>query len=220
MLIFTCVNDKYAGFIPLFKYSLSKKHPSYSLEIERTGSLDGIKTATKRFITQPKNYEGREFILITDVDILFNDENILDMRLDFMEKNRLKCYSNSPIDNKGAFPGVHFVTNEWYRKTYYWRRFYNDYLIRSELKKTDDEKILGDIIYKSSLKIPTPSGIMSHHGFHLGCLRDRNYNENNLPDAPIAKEYLNDKDFMKLVDESTCPIVNKVFTKLKTIFKM
>jgi len=217
MLVATIVNNNYSGFAPLFEYGVKKKYPDWECQVF-TLEDSGPKIAAKRFTFTPAEYKSHDYILITDIDILFGNEDVIKMRVDFMDKNRLKCYSNSPIDNKNTFPGVHFVTPDWYAKTYYWRRFYDDYINQRELKKDDDERILGDIIYKSSLKMCTPSGQMSHHGFHLGCLRDRIYNQTNLPDAPVIQEYLNDKEFMRIVDNSKCPLVNSIFTKLKTIF--
>jgi hypothetical protein len=104
-----------------------------------------------------------------------------------IERDGTGCFENWISeyrgDNEPRLPGVHFVTKDWWTKTYLTRAKWAE-KIKEGGPIADywfDEVLLGRIVKESNLTLPPAEGKMwRHHGVHLGDWR-LNITRNQLP---------------------------------------
>ena len=130
-----------------------------------------------RFIIDPKHYKGYDYVYITDIDMMILPEKIslLNFHLNEMGETGL-CYSNSKrnkkhIDGHRSLTGLHFASQEWFRKTEKARQKYEELIRTGALGKEreEDGRILYNMCKESGLKTPEKRPlVMRHHGVHMG----------------------------------------------------
>lgn len=126
-----------------------------------------------RFIELEKHLECYEYVLFTDIDMLFiNDGDIIKAHRQQLEKDKTEVYENWLTIHDGArrLSGVHFITKAWWNRTKAARE-----AIAQELKCDTavgwdgDEKVLLSIVERSGLPVsPQEKRIWRHHAIHLG----------------------------------------------------
>lgn len=180
LLIFTVVAGWYRDYIPIFKRCLALQYPEYDClisELDIEDPDEAIVAASMRFLVEPDT--DCPYIFITDIDMMpiRQEPSIFKFHVDEMEQSGL-CYSNSV---RGSEPlgahrvtGLHFVNQEWYKKT---RQIRADYMeqINTEgygRERFDDEIMLRQIIKKSGLDMCGGTNLVKRHGgIHIGTLR-------------------------------------------------
>lgn len=186
-LIYAVVQGDYEFFGPLFKSTAKAAFPECDVQVNLLADFShwlnplGEHSWPKRmasafrFTNMPMDVEKYDYILITDVDIVFAPEkqSIAKTHLQWMETNGTKCYDNWLLAHEQC-PGVHFVTKEWWAATAEARKK-EEAILRtmSEIPYFYDEKMLFRIIRDSGLPLP---GRLPHpwseHGLHLGACRN------------------------------------------------
>lgn len=181
-LIFTTAAGRYRVYADLFRFCCRRAYPQYDVEILDIPSNQyrtPYYSACARFLIAPM--EERKYVYITDIDMMICPEtpSLLDFHLREIEKTGL-CYSNVPRwkepMGENRMTGLHFVTKEWWGKTYDARAFEQVRLMRGEIGslKCEDELMLMRIIKASGLPLTERGHLVSrHHGIHLGTLRDQ-----------------------------------------------
>jgi len=114
-LITTTVDKAYQAYIPLFVHCIRTAYPTsdyhiklflrdpcpYDVDAELVPMFENFprykyNTIALRFVVPPENYEGYDYIYVTDIDMLMMWENVpFDL---FHEQEMMKtglCYSNS-----------------------------------------------------------------------------------------------------------------------------
>lgn len=186
--VFTCCDDNYMDFIPLFVVSnlyhvencfvevgiktnnydfinntkalLNKIYPNKFL-IYKLNEQINCAIGTLRFINQPVTHS--KYVYISDVDIITLESNIVETHLDIMKNNSLP-YSNMIRDNSDRLTGLHFTPHE----NYYPIELYNDL---NELLQ-HDEVFLYHLINKRFPNITNTNKIRPVHGIHISPNRD------------------------------------------------
>jgi hypothetical protein len=250
----TIVSGDYQWYIPLFLYCLKKSNPGVSpliyvrgkcelpglwkkvcIEIEDKYQGDGYTTAALRFVYSDAVLEQCQYTLITDIDILMMPErmNFVRQHLNSMEKKRLECYDNYISTNTTSskkVPGVHFVTQDWWKNTAEARSRYQKELVEKGSPSWEyDELMLYRIIHESGLpEPPTLPNLWAHHGVHLGDYRralSNSKNKNVILPRPQADVYqfiqslLADRMFTEIVQacSSRLPCLETIFKHFRKL---
>jgi MoaA/NifB/PqqE/SkfB family radical SAM enzyme len=130
-------------------------------------------TKAVRFIEFEKHLIEYDYVLFTDVDMLFvNDGDIIRKHCEQIEKDKTEVYENWLTIHNGykRLSGVHFITKAWWDKTRDARG-----AIATEIKSAGDaewdtdERELMRIVESSGLPVsPQEKRIWRHHAIHLG----------------------------------------------------
>ena len=224
LTIYTVVTGSYVWYIPMFIYAMRKAYPNQKLHIiadtddKEVLSLDGVlrvpmihsedsghRAACTRFLFDDDVLTGSDYVLITDIDMMFHKEelSIVDQHMLDLRKNGLSCYSNCTT-NGDRCPGVHFVTKDWWKATEDAREKEADKLSELEVVPWDyDEQMLRRIIIKSGLKTP-PAGqnLWAFHGVHIGEYRHKlqQKNRDSWNANTKARELVSDSKFMEIAE--------------------
>jgi len=181
--VFTCCDDNYIDFIPLFVVSnlyhikncfvevgvktenehviestrcfLDKIYPNNFL-IRKLDQQINCNGGTLRFINQPSVYS--KYVYISDIDIVTLESNVVDTHLGIMKKHSLP-YSNMIRDNSHRLTGLHFTPYE----NYYPIESYED--LNGLLQH--DEVFLYHLIHKRFPNINNKNKIRPVHGIHM-----------------------------------------------------
>ena len=188
--IFTCCDDNYIDFIPLFVVSNLYHIENCFVEVGiKTNDLNSIKktelllntvcpnkflihrldnefgfsTSTIRFIKEP--ITKSKYVYISDIDIVTLDSTIVSTHLNIMEKHNLP-YSNIIRDNTNGYrlTGLHFTPYE----NYYPIQDYTDlnYLLNH------DEVFLYHLMQKRFPDVKNNNKLRPVHGIHMSPNRD------------------------------------------------
>lgn len=182
MVISTNYDEKYAPYIPFWRYCIYKAYPEYSVHAYKS-----FNPAIDRLLIDPipSHFDCElktvyhEYHYITDCDMMILQEPV--SILDFHKKEMIEeglCYSNSVRSNseeqgESRVTGLHFVSMDWFKKTAEARGRYL-YLTRKGnfQNRIDDELVLYKVIKESGLKLPSKKNLIDrHHGIHLGTIR-------------------------------------------------
>jgi len=130
-------------------------------------------TKAIRFIELEKHLDMYEYVLFTDIDMLFvNDGDIIKRHIEQVQKDKTEVYENwlTVHDGTRRLSGVHFITKKWWEKTKAARESIAQELKCNTVLGWDgDEKVLLSIVEKSSLPVsPNEKRIWRHHAIHLG----------------------------------------------------
>lgn len=186
--VFTCCDDNYMDFIPLFVVSnlyhvencfvevgiktnnydfinntkalLNKIYPNKFLIYKLNRDYDCI-TSSIRFISEP--IIKSKYVYISDIDIVTLDSDILKCHLDIMKEHNLP-YSNIIRDNTQRLTGLHFTPYE----NYYPIQEYDD--LSHWLRV--DEIFLYHLIKKRFPNLENTNKIRPVHGIHMSPNRD------------------------------------------------
>ena len=137
VLITTVVDAKYMAFAPMFVYCCRQAYPEYDVKIilrdkclylldcETVLEFQGFprylyNTIALRFVVPLENYDGYDYVWITDIDIMMmrEDPQLANVHEKQMVETKM-CYSNS-LRNKDHYlgskslSGLHFATQEWF----------------------------------------------------------------------------------------------------------
>jgi hypothetical protein len=173
-------------------------------------------TIALRFVVPPENYEGYDYIYVTDIDLFFMWENVpFDLYSEQQMLRNKMCYFNSTrnkhhYQGTKSLSGLHFATQEWFEKTEKERASYYD-LLESGLVGTFRE-LDGQMLYRmcerSGVGIPPKTNLIKlHHGIHLGSFRLFPDDQKKWEDR-ISHEFriqwlnlLNNKKFCDLIEQ-------------------
>lgn len=173
----------------------------------------GYTTAAMRFLSIQECYKY-DYTLITDIDMLIFEETmtIVDQHMMHIERDGTGCFENWISEYRGnnepRLPGVHFVTKDWWPKTFTARAKWAE-KVKESGPVSDywfDEVLLGRIVRESGLALPPAEGkLWRHHGVHLGDWR-LNIDRNVLPQPDVFQLMhinwmLKDPEMAKLLDE-------------------
>ena len=255
LLIYTLCDKEYEWYIPLFARSMTLTNPKQEVEInvinganDNVLSLienDNIKiseikgppfgrytTASLRFLISPKQRAFTHY-LITDIDMMFMPENstIIDQHCKHMEIDKTICYENwisQYIGGDPRMPGVHFITEDWFKITEDVRRIEHCKLLKHGANEYYyDEVMLGRIVRDSGLPLPPQiAKLWRHHGIHLGDWRiNMDRKGKTIPQSVFQKMHiqtlLNDEKFMKLsqICSEHIPLIGKIIKKWPILFR-
>jgi hypothetical protein len=241
LVITTVVDKNYFSYIPLFIYCVKKAYPEYDIKVFTRGKYEsnGLDrdyivemvdtdygdspyiTAGLRFLQGDDILQDYEYVLITDIDVMIKHEepDIIDHHIAFMIQHGLDCYSNSV--RNGRMSGVHFVTNNWWKKT---KKAREDFLSAFKKmlengavpRKDDDEIMLANIVELSGLH-HTSELISNIHGLHLGKYRTCKKTVQAGEDTFYWK-LMKDPDFIQLIDKNKCELLDTVFRNARRTF--
>jgi len=252
LLITTLIDDRYRDYAELFIWCCHKSYPDYDIKILRKDKVfpdypdNGYTTNALRMVVPPEHYEGWDYVFITDIDILIlrTEPTLLDIRLADMEKDKTVCYANSIRTKSSIFTngteswngtqclsGLHFCTQEWFKRVEPYAKYYRDYLKAAEVGRGFDGRMLYYMVDQLSLPIsPKHKLIKRHHGIHIGTFRlwDEGLKYINRPGAEpmtaqqarhaaekrvdsqkvkIWKQYMADPEYAQIVSRMTNPDV-------------
>jgi len=181
--IFTCCDDNYIDFIPLFVVSnlyhiencfvevgiktnnddliqniislLNKIYPNKFI-IRKLNQEINCNGGTLRFINEPTVHS--KYVYISDIDIVTLESNVKDVHLNIMKKYSLP-YSNMIRDNSYRLTGLHFTPYE----NYYPIPDYTDlnYLLNH------DEVFLYHLMQKRFPDVKNNNKLRPVHGIHM-----------------------------------------------------
>jgi hypothetical protein len=189
--IFTICGGDYQAFAPLFIETAVAANPECDVMVGVIGEnwigwqpgiidCNGLPdrnrlSSAMRFVWSNGLLESFDYVLITDIDIVFAPEatSIATTHLIWMDIEKTAPYSNWLI-GKEQIPGVHFITKEWWAKTAEARKKEFDTLMTLDnIPYFYDELMLYRIIHNSGLPLPGKlPQLWNHHGLHLGSVRD------------------------------------------------
>lgn len=186
--VFTCCDDNYVDFIPLFVVSnlsniencfvevgvktdndytiqnikslLDKIYPN-KFTIYKLDKQVNCASETLRFINQPTI--NSKYVYISDIDIVTLESNIVETHLNLMKKHSLP-YSNIIRDNSNRLTGLHFTPYE----NYYPIESYDN--LNQFLQY--DEVFLYHLMNKRFPNITNTNKIRPVHGIHMSPNRD------------------------------------------------
>lgn len=241
ILIFTVFDEAYSDYKEMWEWVISRSYPEHfagAIFIERTEQQPYI-AACKRFTTNPNilyPHLGEIDVYVTDIDMMILRESPTIEEFHREEISREgNCYSNSPRNNdepesRERLTGLHYVTPEWYRKTFDARDRYLTLIDDSWIGKGryDDEKMLFNICNESGLKIPPKKPLQKrHHGIHLGTFRNyvmygpqRLRSELRTRISPHQarqwNEITEEKEYKRILSNIKNPVIKKEFEFLET----
>jgi hypothetical protein len=251
LCITTMVSGAYQWYIPLFAYRMRKAYPEYDFRVMIRGDidpaitadidcvrayyadtpLDGYRTAALRFLIGESVLAEYDYVLFTDIDMMFMREtpNIVDQHMLDLRRSGLECYSNyvsSHIDDgRPRLPGVHFITKDWWDRTRPVREKYLETISSPETSVPwyYDEVMLADIVKQSGLPIQDKNlNLWAHHGVHLGDYRRaieerRQHQRVDAFQQSCIIDMLKDTEFMDIVVRCSghYPIIGSIFDMLK-----
>ena len=197
VLITTVVDAKYMAFAPMFVYCCRQAYPEYDVKIilrdkclylldcETVLEFQGFprylyNTIALRFVVPLENYDGYDYVWITDIDIMMmrEDPQLANVHEKQMVETKM-CYSNS-LRNKDHYlgskslSGLHFATQEWFDRVEPERRRYYDLLQRGlvGLYREYDGVMLYRMCERSGVRLPGKYKLIKRHGgIHLGSFR-------------------------------------------------
>jgi len=212
LTILCMFDNKYKKFESLFRYGVEKYHPEYAVYTKC--EENGIRNASLRHLLHPSEFGASpsKYYLITDIDILPDKSDVVAIRTTFMNRFNLGCYSNSPI-SAGFFPGVNFVTDEWYPLTEDARERHLRSLPNNPQKQYD-ELMLWKIIDESNIPMANSSGMLHHHGFHFGQMRGKNFSRHSCSDFNSFSSYIDDKELSNIISNINDIELNDMFSKV------
>jgi hypothetical protein len=200
------VDDRYAPFENLFLYCAAKAYPEYDARFIKIEASNPYEAAARRFLLEADiQLNEYRFCLITDADMMIMREatGVIEQNLEYMLRNGLDCYCN--WSSGACMPGVQFVTQNWWEKT--WRvrdEFMTQILRRPDVPKGHDEWMLLQIAKKSGLPISGSPITFNHHGIHLGKWRQPVVSSYPIlgQEAVWVRQLLNDPEVAWIVSKS------------------
>lgn len=196
ILLTTVVDKKYADYIPMFNWCAKTAYPEYDVKIfvndsellryENTHLMFcsfpeyRYSAIAWRFAVAPKNYDGYDYVYVTDIDIMLMRENppLHIFHIEEMKRHGLS-YSNSTRNGrhymgKKSLSGLHFMSKEFIKKAK-WETYKYNHLLSSGLVghyREYDGVMLYRIAKESGAGISPKSKLaVRHHGIHLGNFR-------------------------------------------------
>lgn len=198
----TVVDRYYAPYIPMFVWCARKAYPDYHVRIYVRGKYPPVKgaeiienafsgypdcgnnTIALRFVLPPADFEGFDYIYITDIDMMLMKESVCgtgfatlaDFHLAEMAKTGL-CYSNSIRNSKHwkgveSLSGLHFCRNDWFEAVERSAMGFRDYLKQVEVRREYDGHMLYMMVKDAGLGLPGKYRLVKrHHGIHMGNFR-------------------------------------------------
>lgn len=215
------VNHKYQKYVPFFVYFIQQSYPDYFIKIFLTekinnkylkafslvktdkveyseNSFSGFPKAEHqqlkclRWIVPESFFQGFDYVYMGDVDMLICKEaiSLRDQHINNMNLEKLP-YSNTVRPNSERMSGLHFMSNEYFKKIEVSRNYFEKQ-IKSK-KRYKNENFLYKLIKHSGLHFPYRH-FRPHHGIHLGLWRDRekslSANWYSSPVNPNKSDYL------------------------------
>jgi hypothetical protein len=236
LAIMAVIDSNYEPFVPMFKYCI-KKYVSYAdIKIAKISLPEELKgkrrvSAAVRFLEEPEGIGAYDYVLITDIDIMFYSERmtITDQHMNSLEVDCTVAYENwlaETCGNESRLPGVQFVTKKWWEITREARRLEYENLSISDTGSRDyDEFMLGRIVRDSGLPLPSAKPkLWRHHGVHIGDWRVC-AERKAAAHYPVGDEIshirtlLRDEEFMGLYAEATkaIPYLTKVLKMWRAV---
>jgi hypothetical protein len=235
--IATMVDKNYEPYAPLFAYCAKKAYPEYEVKVIVRNSDEHpsspYATAAMRFLSMEDELSVFDYVLIQDVDMLIFRESlsIVDQHMMHLTRDNTQCYENWITqwrDGNPRMPGVHFVTKEWWARTARARKDELQQLREmDEIPYDHDEFMLGRIVQKSSLPLPSQTTkLWRHHGVHLGDWR-LNMARPGFTPRPDANQMLfiqqalRDEAFLDIADQCAkrIPFVGEVIKSWPMLFR-
>ncbi len=187
-----CCNRAYPEYdIKLFTYGDIKPHIREALNMQPgtheiiSGVFDRYHHTkyapiSWRFVVPPKYYEGYDYVYITDIDMMLvrEETKLIDFHVKEMKKTQM-CYSNSRRNGshwkgKISLTGLHFVDQNWFKRTEKTRKKYAALLKAGDVgkKREYDGHMLWRMVKESKLEVCRKYPlVVRHHGIHLGNFR-------------------------------------------------
>lgn len=233
--VFTMVSGNYQWYLPMFFDRLAKELPeaeplvyvrgevvipepwaSKCLKPEGlptfSGKNEGYTTAALRYVYSDTNIESHDYVFITDCDMLHmaEDPSLINQHMRHLNRFGLGCYSNyvsAWVNAKPRCPGIHFVTQKWWKQTAESRKTELESLVQAGCSPSweHDELMLGKIVVCSGLEMTSEQALWAHHGIHLGDWRRRIQMKHQYPPPGAShqtyiRKLLADPKFMEIVD--------------------
>jgi MoaA/NifB/PqqE/SkfB family radical SAM enzyme len=168
-------------------------------------------TRSIRFIEFQKYLEKYNYVLFTDIDMLFvNETDFVNRHTEQMKTDGTECYENWLTIHNGIerLSGVHFITKEWWSRTAEQRKLEGEKLkTQSSVDWDYDEKMLLRIVTESKLKVsPAEKRIWRHHAIHLGdiefAIKNRSVYTFSEQKGKAITDYLADKSFADILKQT------------------
>lgn len=192
------VDHKYQKYVPFFVYFAQQSYPDYFIKIFLTekinnkylkafslvktdkieyleNSFSGFPKAEHqqlkclRWIIPESFFQGFDYVYMGDVDMLICKESVSlrDQHINNMNFEKLP-YSNTVRPNSERMSGLHFMSNEYFKKIEASRNFFVKKIKSGS--KYKNENFLYKLIKHSGLHFPSRH-FRPHHGIHLGLWR-------------------------------------------------
>lgn len=123
-----------------------------------------------RWIIPESFFQGFDYVYMGDVDMLICEEpiSLADQHINHMNLEKLP-YSNTVRPNSERMSGLHFMSNEYFKKIEASRSFFVKKIKSGSIYK--NENFLYQLIKRSGLQFPSDY-FRPHHGIHLGLWRN------------------------------------------------